>query len=174
MNPFYDNKISYHKIKMSTKYEEFIGKEPSLIQLENFVKINKKGFDEFNEECIKENRKEDTIDYSFIYNYLKFAKDYGGHYYVGGHIKKYPNDPITDESIKKAIKQNRESQPMHMAEVASQFRSSKELKNLEKILEIYYDKCLEEYYAPPCKKSNMQGGEGYEKIAKVTPIGKKN
>jgi len=173
MKSFYDNNINYHKIKMTTKYEEFIGKEPSLIELENFIKINKKSFDEFNEECIKENSKEDVIDYSVINTYLKFAKEYGGHYYVGGHIKKYPNDPITDESIKKAIIKNIESQPMHMAEVASQFRSSKELKNLEKILEVYYDKCIDEYYAPPSNNSKILGGEGYEKLAKETIIGKK-
>lgn len=158
---------------MSSKYEEFIGKEPSLIELEQFIKINKEVIEDYNKEC-KECKecKEDVIDYSVIYTYLKFAKEYGGHYYVGGHIKKYPRDPITDESIQKAIKQNRESQPMHMAEVASQIRSSKELNNLEKILEVYYEKCLEEYYAPPCQNSELPEGEGYEKIAKETSIGK--
>jgi hypothetical protein len=172
MKFFYDNNVNYHKIKMSSKYEEFIGKEPSLIELEHLIKINKEGIEYYNKECIKNNRKEDIIDYSVIYSYLKFAEQYGGHYYIGGHIKKYPNEPITNESIKKAIKQNRESQPMHMMEVASQIRSSKELHNLEKILEIYYEKCLEEYYAPPCQNSELPGGEGYEKIAKQTFIGK--
>ena len=163
---------------MALNYEEFIGKEPSLNELETFVRVNKQSFEEFNEECAKENRKEDIIDISVIYEYLKFAKTYGGHYYVGGHIKTYPNDPITETQIKKAIKQNTESQPMHMAEVASQFRSSKELRNLGKILEVYYEKCLEEYYAPPSKNSLLQecgddGGEGYQKVAKETLVGKK-
>jgi hypothetical protein len=159
---------------MTSKYEEFIGKEPSLNELETFVRINKQSFEEFNEECTKENRKEDIVDVTVIYEYLKFAKTYGGHYYVGGHIKTYPNDPITEVSILKAIKQNTESQPMHMAEVASQFRSSKELRNLEKILDVYYEKCLEEYYAPPSENSDLySGGEGYQKVAKETLIGKK-
>jgi hypothetical protein len=160
---------------MTSKYEEFIGKEPSLNELETFVRINKQSFEEFNEECTKENRKEDIVDVTVIYEYLKFAKTYGGHYYVGGHIKTYPNDPITETKIKKAIKQNSESQPMHMAEVASQFRSSKDLRNLGKILEVYYEKCLEEYYAPPSKNLLFQGvgGEGYQKIAKETLVGKK-
>jgi len=160
---------------MALNYEEFIGKEPSLNDLETFVRLNKKSFEEFNQECAKENRKEDVIDVSVIYEYLKFAKAYGGYYYVGGHIKTYPNDPITETKIKKAIKQNSESQPMHMAEVASQFRSSKELRNLGKILEVYYEKCLEEYYAPPSKNLLFQGvgGEGYQKIAKETLVGKK-
>jgi hypothetical protein len=158
---------------MTSKYEEFFGKEPSLNELENFVRDNKQAFEEFNEECIKENRKEDMIDVSVIYEYLKFAKDYGGHYYVGGHIKKYPNDPITEETIIKARKQNSESEPMHMAEFASQTRSFKELNNLDKILEVYYEKCLEEYYAPPSKNSELRGGEGYQKVAKETTIGKK-
>jgi len=155
-----------------SKYEEFIGKEPSLNELERFIKINKQAFEEYNNECIKDNHKEDVIDYSVVYTYLKFAKDYGGYYYIGGHIKKYPKDPITEESIRKAVKRNLESQPMHMMEVASQIRSSKELNHLEKILEVYYEKYLEEYYAPPCQKSELRGGEGYEKIAKETFIGK--
>lgn len=62
---------------------------------------------------------------------------------------------------------------MHTAEVGSKIRSSKELNNLDKILEVYYEKCLEEYYAPPCKNSELRGGEGYEQIAKETTIGKK-
>lgn len=158
---------------MTSKYVEFVGKEPSLNELENFVRTNKEAFEEFNEECIKENRKENVIDVSVIYTYLKFAKDYGGHYYVGGHIKKYPNDPIREEFIIKARKKNNESEPMHTAEVGSKIRSSKELNNLDKILEVYYEKCLEEYYAPPCKNSELRGGEGYEQIAKETTIGKK-
>ena len=160
---------------MTSKYEEFIGKEPSLNQLETFVSINKKAFEEFNEECVKENHKEGVIDVSVLYNYLKFAKDYGGHYYIGGHIKTYQDDPITEVAILKARKKNNESEPMHMAEVASQIRSSRELNNLDKILEVYYKKCLEEYYAPPSKNSLLQecGGEGYQKVAKETLIGKK-
>jgi len=160
---------------MTSKYEEFIGKEPSLIELEKFVNINKQAFEEFNEECVKENYKEGSINVSVIYTYLKFAQDYGGHYYVGGYIKTYPNDPIRDDYIKKARKQNTESQPMHMAEVASKARSFNELNNLEKILDVYYEKCLEEYYAPPSKNLLFQGvgGEGYQKVAKETLIGKK-
>jgi hypothetical protein len=166
-------------------YEEFIGKEPSLNELEKFIKINKKLFDEFNEECIKDDCIEEELDYSVIYNYLQFAKDYGGHYYIGGHIKTYPNDPITEKSVKEAIKMNNESQPCHTMEVASKYRSAKELNNLEKILDVYYQKCSEEYYAPP--KNNISsfmglcysddsvnvGGEGYQKIANETMIGKK-
>ena len=161
-------------------YAEFIGKEPSLNELEKFIKINKKLFDEFNAECVKE----EQIDYSVIYDYLKFAKDYYGHYYIGGHIKKFPYDPITEKAVKEAIKMNNESQPYHMMEVASKIRSTKELKNLEKILEVYYQKRLEEYYAPP--KNNISsfmglcysddsvnvGGEGYQKVANETIIGK--
>lgn len=156
------------------QYEEFIGKEPSLNKLEKFVKINKKLFDEFNEECIKEKCKEETLDYSVIYDYLQFAKNYGGHYYIGGHIKTHPDDPITNVSMVKAIKKNNESQPCHMMEVASKNRSAKELNNLGKILEVYYEKCLEEYYAPPSKHGEFYvGGEGYEKVAKETNVGKK-
>ena len=171
---FYNNKVNSNYYKMALNYEEFIGREPSLNELETFVTTNKQSFEEFNEECVKKNLKEDMIDVSVIYEYLKFAKTYGGYYYIGGHIKTYPNDPITETKIKKAEKDNKELQPMHMAEFASQNRSSKELRNLSKILNIYYEKCLEEYYAPPSKKSDLySGGEGYQKIAKETLIGKK-
>jgi hypothetical protein len=159
---------------MTSKYEEFFGKEPSLNELEKFVTINKQAFEEFNEQCMKENHKEDMINISVIYEYLNFAKKYGGHYYVGGHIKTYPNDPITEAAILKARKLNNETEPMHMAEKASKVRSFNELNNLEKILEVYYEKCLEEYYAPPSENSDLYGGgEGYQKVAKETLIGKK-
>lgn len=160
--------------------EEFIGKEPSLNKLEKFVRINKNLFDEFNAECIEE-----MLDYSVLYHYLKFAKDYHGYYYIGGHIKTYPDDPITEKALNEATKINNESEPYHMMEVASKIRSAKELNNLKKILEVYYEKWLEEYYAPP--KNNItnfmgicysddtvnSGGEGYQKVAKETSIGKK-
>lgn len=129
---------------MTTEYEEFIDKEPSLIDLERFITINKETFDEYNNECGKDNRKEEQIDYSVIFEYLKFAKDYYGYYYIGGNIKKYPKDPIKHEYILKARKLNIESQPQRMMEVCSQIRCTKQLLNLEKIIEIYYEKCLED------------------------------
>lgn len=46
---------------MTTEYEEFIGKEPSLIDLDRFITINKEMFDEYNNECDKDNRKEEKI-----------------------------------------------------------------------------------------------------------------
>ena len=157
---------------MTTQYEEFIGKEPSLNQLYDFITSNKKEFDEYNDECIKEDRKCEQVDYSVIFEYIKFAKEYGGHYYIGGNIKKYPNDPIKQEYILKATKLNNEAQPQHMMEVSSQIRCTKQLMDLEKILEIYYEKLLEEYYAPP--DINSEGGEGYKKVADETMIGKEN
>jgi hypothetical protein len=157
---------------VTTQYEEFIGKEPSLNQLYDFITSNKKEFDEYNDECIKEDRKCEQVDYSVIFEYIKFAKEYGGHYYIGGNIKKYPNDPIKQEYILKATKLNNEAQPQHMMEVSSQIRCTKQLMDLEKILEIYYEKLLEEYYAPP--DINSEGGEGYKKVADETMIGKEN
>jgi hypothetical protein len=154
-------------------YEEFIGKEPSLNKLEKFIRINKNVLDEFNAECIKENCHQEQLDYSVIYNYLQFAKQYSGYYYIGGHIKTHPDTPITTKSIDDATKINNESQPCHMMEVISKNRSANELNNLKKILEVYYEKCLEEYYEPPSKQNKMCGGEGYAKIAMETIIGKK-
>ena len=156
---------------MSIQYEEFIGKEPSLIDLERFITINKKTIDEYNDKCIKNNVKEEQIDFSVIFEYIEFSKKYGGHYYIGGNIKKNPNDPIKQKYILKARKLNIEAQPQHMMEVCSQIRCTKQLLNLEKIIDIYYEKYLEEYYAPPSINNN--GGEGYKKIANETLIGKK-
>jgi hypothetical protein len=181
---------------MTSQYEEFIGKEPSLNKLINFIKINKSEIDQFNKECIEDNNEEEKIDYTVLYEYYNFANKYTNniYYYIGGHIKTLLDDPITNDVVMQAIKQNDESIPEHMMEVASKIRSSKQLRNLQKILDVYYEKCLEEYYAPPpliceqnstllswfiCGSKNQQqdmlcrGGEGYEKLAKNTTIGKK-
>jgi hypothetical protein len=191
---------------MTTEYYEFIGKEPSLKTLEKFIKINKKEFDEYNSECITKNYENEKIDYTVIVEYLDFANRYtkNEYYYIGGHIKMKIDDPITEKSINDATKTNNESIPEHMMEVASKDRSTKQLDNLRKILDVYYEKCLEEYYAPPplatlsqsenqpkqnssifswliCGDNNntqssdsvsRRGGEGYEKVAKNTIIGK--
>jgi hypothetical protein len=180
---------------MTTQYEEFIGKEPSLNQLINFIKINKSEIDQFNKECIADNNEEEKIDYAVLDEYVDFANKYAGnvYYYVGGHIKARLDDPITQEVVSQAIKLNNESRPEHMMEVVSKIRSSRQLRNLQKILDIYYEKCLEEYYAPPpimfgqnstslswliCGSKIQQqdilcrGGDGYEKLAKNTIIGK--
>jgi hypothetical protein len=180
---------------MTTQYEEFIGKEPSLNQLINFIKINKKEIDQFNKECTADKNEKEKIDYTVLDEYYDFANKYTGnvYYYIGGHIKTLLDDPITQEAVIQAIKINNESIPQHMMEVSSKIRSSKQLHNLQKILDIYYEKCLEEYYAPPptlfgqnstslswliCGSKNQQqdmlrrGGEGYEKLAKNTIIGK--
>lgn len=154
-------------------YEELIGKEPSLNELKKFIDMNKDLIDEFNAECTKDNHLEELLDYSVIYEYLKFAKDYHGYYYIGGHIKTYPDDPISHKSIEDAIKINNESEPCHMMEVVSKHRSAKQLNNLKKILDVYYEKCMEEYYSPPSKNNEMHGGEGYVKVAKETIVGKK-
>jgi len=156
---------------MTTRYEEFVNKEPSLIELAEFIKTNKEMIDEYNDTYRKENKKDMEIDYSVVFEYIKFAKEYGGHYYIGGNIKSYPNDPIKEEYITKARKINIETQPEHMMEVCSQIRCTKHLLNLEKIIELYYEKWLQEYYAPP--DINGISGEGYSKIAKETSVGKK-
>jgi len=131
------------KSNMTTQYEEFIGKEPSLIQIISFIKINKKEFDKYNAECIANNY--EKIDYTIIAEYLDFAKKYcnGEYYYIGGHIKMKIDDPITEDVIKQAIKKNNESMPQHMMEVASKERYTKQLKELRKIIDIYYENCLE-------------------------------
>ena len=199
---------------MTSEYYEFIGKEPSLKTLEKFIKINKKEFDEYNTNCIAKNYENEKIDYIVIVEYLDFANRYTNneYYYLGGHIKMKIDDPITEKSINDATTKNNESIPEHMMEVASKVRSTRQLDNLRKILDVYYEKCLEEYYAPPhpspplatlsqsenqpkqnssifswliCGDNNnnnnntqssdsvsRRGGEGYEKVAKNTIIGK--
>jgi hypothetical protein len=189
---------------MTSQRKEFIGKEPSLKTLANFIKINKKEFDNYNADCIANNNEIEKLDYTVMAEYLDFANRYsnGEYYYIGGHIKTNINDPITEEAINQATKKNIESMPQHMMEVASKARSSKQLNNLRKIIDIYYEKCLEEYYAPPsifsdqpqnqlqqnscvfswliCGDNNKQppytisrrDDEGCEKVTKNTMIGK--
>jgi hypothetical protein len=141
---------------MTTTYYEFIGKEPSLNDLHEFVENHNELLDGINVYVIKE--------------YLKFCKDYYGTYYVGGQIKLLPTEPITTEIINKAREINDKAQPYHMAEVSSLLRSKNNLNNLEQILNVYYEYKLMEYYAPPSHMDS--GGEGYKKVAAETIIGK--
>ena len=158
---------------MTTAYYEFIGKEPSLNELRDFIEIHNELFDGINVYVIDE--------------YLKFCKDYYGSYYVGGQIKILPTEPITSEIINKAREINEKAQPYHMAEVSSLLRSKNNLNNLEKILNEYYQYKLMEYYAPPpisnvdvnfdllVQYNNItEEGEGYKKIAAETMVGKNN
>ena len=132
---------------MTTTYYEFIGKEPSLNDLHEFIENH------------------------VIEEYLKFCKDYYGYYYVGGQIKILPTEPIKTELINEARQINDKAQPCHMAEVSSMLRSKNDLNNLEKILNVYYEYKLMEYYAPPQDDLDL-GGEGYRKVAAETIIGK--
>lgn len=144
---------------MTTNYSEFIGKEPSLNELNEFIIKNKELFDGINVDVIS--------------RYLEFAEQYGGHYYIGGQIKTLPNDRIIIESIEKAKKINENAVITHQMEYFSLMRSKSELVNLDKILDIYYEYKLAEYYAPPLPEFNNSGGEGYKKVAEKTMIGKK-
>lgn len=144
---------------MTTIYSEFIGKEPSLNELNEFIIKNKELFDGINVDVIS--------------RYLEFAEQYGGHYYIGGQIKTLPNDRIIIETIEKAKKINEKAEITHQMEYFSLMRSNNELVNLEKILDIYYEYKLAEYYAPPLPEFNYNGGEGYRKVAEETMVGKK-
>jgi hypothetical protein len=142
---------------MTTTYYEFIGKEPSLNDLHEFIEIHNELFDDINVYVIEE--------------YLKFCKDYYGYYYVGGQIKILPTEPIKTEIINKAREINDKAQPDHMMEKSSLIHSKNNLNNLEKILDVYYQYKLVEYYAPPLDSFDS-GGEGYKKVAEETIIGK--
>jgi hypothetical protein len=143
---------------MTTRYYEFLGKEPSLNDLREFVENHNELFDNINVYVVEE--------------YLKFCKDYYGYYYVGGQIKILPTEPIKTELITKARQINDEAQPGHMMEVSSLIHSKNNLNNLEQILNVYYEYKLSEYYAPPSYTDS--GGEGYKKVAAETIIGKNN
>jgi len=145
---------------MTTTYYEFIGKEPSLNDLREFVETHNELFDNINIYVVEE--------------YLKFCKDYYGYYYVGGQIKILPTEPIKTELITKARQINDEAQPGHMMEVSSLIHSKNNLNNLEQILNVYYEYKLSEYYAPPSPSYTDSGGEGYKKVAAETIIGKNN
>jgi hypothetical protein len=144
---------------MTSEYSEFIGKEPSLNELHYFVSNNEELFEE--------------IETNVISRYLEFADKYGGHYYIGGQIKTLPDDRIINENIEKAKKINETAVITHQMEYFSLIRSKNELVNLDKILNIYYQYKLAEYYAPPIPEINKSGGEGYVKIAEETMVGKK-
>lgn len=143
---------------MTSKYYEFIGKEPTLNELNIFINDNKKLFND--------------IDVTIIKSYLDFAGQYGGYYYIGGQIKTPLDAKIVYENIEKAKKINENAVITHQMEYFSLMRSNGELVNLDKILDIYYEYKLAEYYAPPIPNIHC-GGEGYNKVAEETMIGKK-
>jgi len=142
---------------MTTNYCEFFGKEPSLNELNNFITNNKELYE--------------GIDIDVIPRYLEFANKYGGHYYIGGQIKTFPDDRIINQYIEKAKNINENAVITHQMEVYSLIRSKNELVNLDKILDVYYQCKLAEYYAPPA--IDNIAGEGYTKLAEETIIGKK-
>jgi len=142
---------------MTTNYCEFFGKEPSLNELNNFITNNKELYE--------------GIDIDVIPRYLEFANKYGGHYYIGGQIKTFPDDRIINQDIEKAKNINENAVITHQMEYFSLIRSKNELVNLDKILDVYYQCKLAEYYAPP--SIDNIAGEGYTKIAEETMIGKK-
>ena len=143
---------------MNDLYYEFIGKEPSLHELREFIDNNNELFENINVYVIEE--------------YLKFCTDYHGSYYIGGQIKLLPSDPITTNIINKARNINDKAEPCHMMEVSSLIHAKNNLDNLEKILNVYYECKMMEYYAPP-SNHNITGGDGYITIASETIIGKK-
>ena len=143
---------------MTTIYSEFIGKEPTLNELHTFVSNNQELFE--------------GIETNVISRYLEFADKYGGYYYIGGQIKTQPDDRIIIENIEKAKKINENAVITHQMEYFSLIRSKNELVNLDKILDIYYEYKLAEYYAPPIPGLNNSGGEGYKKVAETTMVGK--
>jgi hypothetical protein len=142
---------------MTTNYYEFMGKEPTLNELNNFITNNKELYE--------------GIDIAVIARYLDFVKQYSGYYYIGGQIKTFPDDRIINENIEKAKKINEKAVITHQMEYFSLMRAKTELVNLDKILDIYYEYKLAEYYAPP--SIDNDAGEGYTKIAEETMIGKK-
>ena len=144
---------------MTTIYSEFIGKEPTLNELHTFVSNNQELFE--------------GIETNVISRYLEFADKQGGYYYIGGQIKTQPDDRIIIENIEKAKKINENAVITHEMEYFSLIRSKNELVNLDKILDIYYQYKLAEYYAPPIPGLNNSGGEGYKKVAEKTMVGKK-
>jgi hypothetical protein len=144
---------------MTTIYSEFIGKEPTLNELHTFVSNNQELFE--------------GIETNVISRYLEFADKHGGYYYIGGQIKTQPDDRIIIENIEKAKKINENAVITHQMEYFSLIRSKNELVILDKILDIYYEYKLAEYYAPPIPGLNNSGGEGYKKVAETTMVGKK-
>lgn len=144
--------------------EELIGKEPSLIELMDYVKNNNECFEDL------------SIDVLYRYSKNKTGnmKD---KYYLGGQIIVSITDRITAElieSVKDADKKRIEEYgvPDIPFEISSVAYANKLFKDIQEIIARYYKVRIHELYRPPNGEPGDAGGEMYQQLASKTNIGK--
>jgi len=153
---------------MATTPEEFIGKEPSLLDLFKLLHKLK----------ISTNTpiEVEPAEISLLDKYVLRVKD--GKYYLGGQLQLSINCPITSKKIddvkKENIKRDYEyGDPCNDLETKSIAEAKLDLEVMQRILEKYYEHQLHELYRPPNKAiRGDKGGEFYQKLAAMPKIGK--
>lgn len=144
--------------------EEFLGQEPSLVDLIYHHRENITCYED--------------IDTSMLKNYLSIYNHNQVGFYLGGQLKIELTEEIKKSNIDKAKelieKKNKEyGEPTNAYEAASIKKAAEDFENIQKIIERYYKIQMHELYRPPNPDiSNDLGGLGYQKIEKATRIGK--
>jgi len=147
--------------------EECIGKEPTILDLQNIVNLHKKLFEDI-----------DTSVLTFyINNYTSDSPRTD--YYLGGHLLTSLYAPITDSLLNKVKDMDRKrkieyGEPCNSLEKNSVMLHNKLFGNLQSIIHMYYSYKMHSVYRPPYS-SNIEGdkgGEIYQQIEKTTKIGK--
>jgi hypothetical protein len=143
--------------------KELIGKEPSIIDLQNLIKTNENIFTNLDISAIE-----------FYSNYNKESKTY----YLAGQLLIKKEHPITEELINKAKELDKKRKeeydgPCNFLEAQSIYRQDIMFGSLQKIIERYYEFMIHELYRPPDYSIiGDKGGEIYQYIEKTTMIGK--
>jgi hypothetical protein len=145
--------------------EELIGKEPSLLELIDYINNYKEFFEYLSLDIVSE-------------YYIASQKDIGSmkdKYFLGGQLVVSINEPITSKIIDWVKNENIKRQleygePYNSFELASIARAKHMFETLQEIIARYYQIQIHELYRPPENGDN--GGEIYQKIFERTLIGK--
>lgn len=146
--------------------EEFLGKEPCVLELIEQTNYNKEIYEDINTDCLKK------LHTNWGYRFQTYS------FYLGGQLNMNPIDRITESNINKAKelieKKNKEyGEPANSYEAASIKQAAEDFENIQKIIERYYEIQMHDLYRPANPEiPNDLGGAEYQKIAKSTGIGK--
>jgi hypothetical protein len=157
----------HNKIDIFNTPDEFIGKEPSLIQLKQTILLYPTEFIDLDTK---------VIDIYYKASKVKGLSEYK--YYLGGQITIGIEERITEKVMKEVVEANKKrcfdyGDPVNYLEKMSLQMHNQYFENVQKIIDRYYEISLIELYRPPDKNNKKdKGGEFYQLLSSMTSIGK--